>query len=227
MFSGATGTFTPDLIVEVTTVCDRACPGCYSPTLRTREDPAVVLAQNPELFLSPQTLEDALQGLGEPVNGLSLRGGEPSRHPLLSALVEVSRRWTYTVWVETHARFLLHDNQYAAGWLETLHRTESIVKISYDRMHRLKAEQLRVVIDALEQSRVRWMIAITEPDHESFARTRAECAWIDDEHVIFQHKVTDHRLLVQPRLGTIDVAGRRRVRPTHRKSLELVSDAAA
>ncbi len=227
MSSGAAGTFSPDVIVEVTTVCDRACPGCYSPTLRTREDPAKVHAQNPELFLSPKALDHALGALAEPVGGLSLRGGEPSRHPLLSELVEVSHRWATTIWVETHARFLLTPSTYAAQWLETFHRTDTIVKISYDRMHRLREQQLRVVVEALEKSAVRWMVAITEPDHDSFLSTRAECAWIADEHVTFQHKVTDHRRLVQPRLGTIDVGGRRQVRPTHRKSLEVASNDAA
>lgn len=227
MFQGAMGAFAPDVIVEVTTVCDRACPGCYSPTLRTREDPAAVHARHPELFLSPEALERVLEDLGELPGGISLRGGEPSRHPLLAALVEVSRRWATTVWVETHARFLLQPSPLVAEWLRALHHTNAIVKISYDRMHGLKEQQLRVVTEALDRATVRWMIAITEPDHESFARTRAGCAFVPDERVVFQHKVTDHRLLVQPRLGTIDVGGRRRVRPTHRKSLELVDHDAA
>ena len=222
-FEAAAGTFAPDLIVEVTTVCDRACPGCYSPTLRTHEDIEATHRSHPELFMSPETLDLAIVDLGERPDGMSLRGGEPSRHPRLAALIEVAARHTHRVWVETHARWLLGNNRFAAEWLSVLVRTGSIVKVSYDRMHSLSEPQLRAVVKALDEARVRWSVAITEPDSASFAATRRECAWIEDERVIFQHKVRDHRLLVEPRLGTIDVAGRHRARPTHKKALEVAS----
>ncbi|WP_208349518.1 hypothetical protein [Pseudaestuariivita rosea] len=75
--------FDPELIVEVTSVCDLNCPGCYSPTLRTTEKPEITFAQYPDMFMLPRTLAQALFSLHPAPRRLSLRGGEPSRHPLL------------------------------------------------------------------------------------------------------------------------------------------------
>ncbi len=201
--------FQPDLVAEVTLSCDRRCPGCYSPTLVTQDDPRQVIEARPELFLLPEVLDRLLGGLDEPALTVALRGGEPSRHPLLAALVEVAARHAQVVWVESHARWVLKEPAWSAGWLETLARTEAVLKISYDRMHALKPATLREITTRLDRSRVAWNVAITEPTEGEFLRARAACPWIPEEYFIFQKKVRNHNELVHPRLGTIDPTGGR------------------
>ncbi|NVB40112.1 hypothetical protein G6O69_19860 [Pseudenhygromyxa sp. WMMC2535] len=221
-FSPLAERFSPDLIVEVTSVCDRKCPGCYSPTLRTTDDLEETFRARPELFLDARTLSAALAQLPEMPGGIALRGGEPSRHPALESLIVASRRFSARVWVETHARWLLEPDALGRRWLAVLRDTGSIVKISFDRMHALRREQLEAVCETLGAHGVDWIIAITEPTLEKFSISRQACAWVDDDKVVFQEKVTDHRLLVQPRLGTLDVGGSLQRQPTAKLSLRVV-----
>lgn len=206
--------FNPELIVEVTSVCDLNCPGCYSPTLRTTEKPEVTLSQHPDMFLSPETLATALSNLHPQPRSLSLRGGEPSRHPLLAELIRVSADVCETVWVETHARWLAVDDARRDEWVRVFRETNAIVKVSFDKMHHLRTDVLRQISNVLETEDLRWMIAITEPDEASFDKTRRRCDWIEDRRITFQKFVTDHRLLVSPPLGTLSVAGRLQTQPT-------------
>ncbi|NSX55807.1 4Fe-4S cluster-binding domain-containing protein [Parasulfitobacter algicola] len=206
--------FDPELIVEITSVCDLNCPGCYSPTLRTTEKPEITLAQHPDMFMQPAALAKALSNLNPTPRSLSLRGGEPSRHPLLADLIRVSADVCETVWVETHARWLAVNDDRRRDWIQTFKQTNAIVKVSFDKMHHLRTDILRDITDVLEAEDLRWMIAITEPDQASFQKTRNRCDWVEDHRITFQEFVTDHRLLVSPPLGTLSVAGRLQTQPT-------------
>lgn len=202
--------FAPDLIVEVTSVCDRACPGCYSPTLRTKEAPELTFLEHPEMYLGAEPLDAVLEELGGVVRTVSLRGGEPSRHPLLAELVAVARLRGLEVIIETHARWVLDDHERTTRWLMAFADPGVSLKVSYDRMHGLKPMELQRVLGRLDGAGVRWSIAITEPTFDAFLKTRAQCHGVPDERIVFQHKVTDHRLLVHPPLGTVDVGGTRK-----------------
>lgn len=215
--------FAPDLIVEVTTVCDRNCPGCYSPTLRTKNDIDETFRERPELFLHAPMLASVLEGMPAIPGGIALRGGEPSRHPGLESLVVTSRRYTDRVWVETHARWLIDPKPRGLRWLEVFRETGTIVKISFDRMHALRREHLSRICDAIDAHEVDWIIAITEPTPAEFATARQGCAWVPDEKVVFQEKVTDHRLLVQPRLGTLDITGNMQKQPTYKEAFRVIA----
>ncbi len=213
--------FTPDLVVEVTSVCDLNCPGCYSPTLRTTEDPEKTYREHPEMFLSADQLREAVLGMPIQPESMSLRGGEPSRHPELASVIEVAAETTSKVWVETHARWLADDSPRRRRWVEVLRATNTIVKVSFDKMHHLRTDVLQRITDTLEAENLRWMIAITEPDLPSFERTRQRCHWVGDERIHFQQWVTDHRLLVHPPLGTLTVVGQVQAHPTAKDVIEL------
>jgi organic radical activating enzyme len=213
-------TFLPDLIVEVTSVCDRACPGCYSPTIRSSAAPDTLLREHPDAYLSPERLGKAFRDLNERDLRVSLRGGEPSRHAQLLDLVATADEFCKETYVETHARWLLTDEPHVAIWLAGFREFQTVVKVSFDRMHSLSHEQLRAITDRLSEAQVRWVVAITEPTAQDFERTRALCPWVPEDKLIFQEKVRDHRLLVEPRLGTVSVDGSRKQRLTTKSAMK-------
>src|SRR5262245_6815867 len=175
--------FEPDILVEVTTVCDRACPGCYSPTVRSKDAPAVVYARYPERFLAPSVLGRELAALGESGLVIALRGGEPSRHPGLADVVRVASRYARTLYVETHGRWVVERTLESLRLVEALAAPEAIVKISFDAMHGMRPALLREAIATLDRAGAAWVVAITEPDDVAFARTRATCDWIADARI--------------------------------------------
>ena len=67
--------FTPELIVEATTVCDRACNGCYAPNVVSKEDATLLLKNSPSLFLTQEKLASTLSLLPEIPRNISVRGG--------------------------------------------------------------------------------------------------------------------------------------------------------
>jgi organic radical activating enzyme len=145
---------------------------------------------------------------------VSLRGGEPSRHPQLADLIKVSAQICETVWVETHGRWLCDESETRKEWIDAFKSTGAIVKVSFDRMHHLRTDLLKRITDCLERNDLRWMIAITEPDQASFDKTRQRCDWVPKERISFQKLVTSHNLLVNPPLGTLSVNGYLQAQPT-------------
>lgn len=203
--------FQPDLIVEVTTVCDRQCAGCYAPNVVTREQPKDLYVKNPEWYLSPTQLCVALDSLPSLKNSshvISLRGGEPSRHPELFKLLEVLKsRSEGSLFLETHARWLMPDSFIEPALIRVLSETETTVKISFDRMHGLNRMELKQITSRLDSLGISWCVAITEKSQIEYESTRLLCEWIGDEKFIFQPKVSFKDQLVRPQIGVIHVNG--------------------
>jgi hypothetical protein len=212
---GTTGTcgyfkFAPELIVEVTMVCDRACTGCYSPNLVSRERAEIVQMRRPSLFLNPDVLRERLSDITfstkRQLRSLTFRGGEPTRHPELPALVDLSLRFTRRLFVETHARWLLPGEDAgldADAIMATLARRSVTLKISFDSMHETSAAELKELLERLDRRRVNWLIAITEPDDESIATCRASCVWVPDSKIVRQQKAVRASELNTPPLGVM------------------------
>ena len=205
-------TFQPDLVVEATAVCDRQCAGCYAPNVISREAPIEMLARRPDLFLAPATLQAALQShlqqRSTPIRIVGIRGGEPTRHPHLTDILSALRSNTdAAIYLETHGRWLLSDTP-NTELLTALAAHHSIVKLSFDRMHGLAADELRDLTRRLSQSGVAWCVAITEQDEAAFSNTRATCSWIDDNRLFYQPKVYSAAALLRAECSVISVSGR-------------------
>lgn len=111
-------TFNPDLIVEVTSVCNRACSGCYAPNIVTNKPATDFFEKNPELFLRISGLNNAFNQIPVRPYLTTIRGGEPSLHPQLDTLLLISQRKSYQVMLETHARWPLVVSE--EGYFENL-----------------------------------------------------------------------------------------------------------
>jgi len=199
--------FSPALIVETTSVCDRACAGCYAPNLVSKESPAQVLKSMPHLFLKPESLTLALSHF-DGIDSVALRGGEPTRHPLLANLIQISSANAQTVYIETHGRWLLDEaNAHTEDLLSVIKSTGAVVKLSFDSMHGLAAEDLKVATDRLASRDIGFLVAITEPDEASFQRSLFLCSFIPKNKIVFQNKIFVSEQLIQPKLGVIGVDG--------------------
>ncbi len=204
--------FQPDLIVEATAVCDRQCAGCYAPNVISREAPSEMMTRRPDLFLSPeqlrQTLQAFLQHTPTPVHIVGIRGGEPTRHPHLTGILSIIRSLSSAaIYLETHGRWLINDEPYVE-LLRALAGTRTIVKLSFDRMHGLSADELRTLTRCLDQHRVAWCVAITESSEAAFSSSRAACSWVSDDQIFYQPKVEVATKLLRAGCSVISVNGR-------------------
>jgi len=199
-------TFNPDLIVEVTGVCDRACAGCYAPNLISQFTPEELFLTKPEMFLTTKQLTTTLTELTSKPESIALRGGEPSRHPFLTDLLDVAHKYSRNVFVETHGRWILNKTE-SAHIIQTCAKLGTVLKISFDRMHGLSADELLAITNRLTQGSVDWVIAITEINENEFTMTRNLCDWIPTEKIIYQKKASSLHDLIEPRIGVIKLNG--------------------
>ncbi len=213
---GATvNTFQPDLIVEVTGACNRACSGCYAPNV-VAKDSTEVFAKRPELFLKTEALNDVLSEM-VPVEIASIRGGEPTLHPELPSIINMVAIRAKEVFLETHARWLMEENFIPyLGLLKAIKDNGTIVKISFDKMHGLKAEELQRITHFLNWHDVDFRIAITEPTLADYMETRSLCGFIKDEKIIYQSMAISADELVKPTVGTINVRGELKATLNHK-----------
>lgn len=217
---GATmNTFQPDLIVEVTGACNRACSGCYAPNV-VAKDATEVFAKHPELFLRTEALNNALNEIPA-VSIASIRGGEPTLHPELPSILKMVASRAKEVFLETHARWLMADDFIPyLNLLKAITDNGIIVKISFDKMHGLTVEELHRIIHFLGWHEVDYRIAITEPTLADYMVTRSLCSFIKDEKVIYQPKASSADELVKPTIGTINVRGKLKATLNHKFDIE-------
>lgn len=196
--------FHPDLIIEVTSVCDRHCVGCYAPNLVSKIDPEQLFLDRPELFIDPKVLEKQLPTLA-PLGLVAIRGGEPTRHPRLHEILQLCSQGATEVYLETHGRWIGGP----LGELEGLcSQLGIVVKISFDRMHGTSVSELQRMTSILNLKGIPWVVAITEPNDDSFAQVRAMCDWVSEDQVIFQKKAVSLSDLITPSRGVIKTDGK-------------------
>ncbi|HXH76162.1 MAG TPA: hypothetical protein VNJ08_14425 [Bacteriovoracaceae bacterium] len=200
--------FQPDLIIEVTSACNRACTGCYAPNVVTNVPSNDFYKENPELFIGISALNRAFNHLDTIPYLTTVRGGEPSLHPKLAILLLMIQRHSSQIMLETHGRWLLPEkvSDYQE-LIEAIRSLSIIVKVSFDKMHKLSTESLNTITDFLEASGIDYRIAITEDSIGEFIVTKTLCSWIDDSKIIFQQKASSVMGLVQPTLGVINTKG--------------------
>ena len=201
--------FQPDLILEVTSICDRRCKGCYAPNAVSQEDAETLFNSNPSFFLQTEKLKKTLEGLSQnKISSISLRGGEPSRHPKLGELLEVIRSFNASdIFVETHGRWILEESESTSQLIQACKDTNCILKISFDQMHGLKPEKLKAILDRITSAKIQYAVAITESTNEKFVVSRGFCDWVPNDKIIYQAKAVNSQDLLQPRVGVIGVNG--------------------
>lgn len=200
--------FQPDLIVEATSLCDRACSGCYAPNVISKK-PERLYESRPELFLNPQTADSALRAIqNNDLSLISIRGGEPTLHPEIVSIISSCAKCGSLVMLETHGRWLLPENvQPYAGLVSVLAELRVAVKLSFDSMHGLSVPQLSAISKYLQENSIRLFVAITEQDEQSFNAVRSGCTQISDAQIIFQKKARDLESLIRPKFGVLGVTG--------------------
>lgn len=204
--------FQPDLIIEATSTCDRHCPGCYAPNAISSQNALQLLTEKPQWFLSVMALEKAFQSLSTEADlstrTISVRGGEPTRHPRLFELLKTLRARTKgMIYLETHGRWV-SSAEVNTVLLDAIAETNAIVKISFDQMHGLSSAALQEITTSLDQRGVSWCVAITESTDADFARARSQCAWVTNDQIFFQEKARTSEGLVRPTIAAISVEGR-------------------
>lgn len=204
-------TFNPDLVVEVTSACNRSCSGCYAPNVVSSKSAQDLMATQPSLFLNVQELERQIMFWEETLpETVSFRGGEPSLHPHISEILTLNRYFAKTLVLETHARWLLKEQRDEYQNLITAIITNNvIVKISFDSMHRLNADKLKEITNFLNEIGVRYLVAVTEKNETDYLATKALAPWVIESSFIFQKKAETVDELIQPRMGIINVSGKK------------------
>lgn len=201
-------TFIPDLIIEVTSACNRACIGCYAPNVVSNEGALELYRKNPNLFLKTTVLKTALSELRTLPLLTAIRGGEPSLHPEIQTLLVLASKYSSHVMLETHARWLLPESAPEnKETIRVIRENNIIVKISFDKMHGMKKHELQKITDFLSWNEIDYRIAITESSLADYLMTRSLCSWIEEGKIIFQQKAKDERGLIKPSIGTINVRG--------------------
>jgi organic radical activating enzyme len=198
--------FCPDLIIEVTSICDRACSGCYANNIISNKSKLETLRKFPNLFLDPDSAEKLIVNLDSIPNTISFRGGEPTRHPMLSRIIKDTYKHTGAeLYLETHGRWLLEQTD--CELIDALKETQCIVKISFDKMHEITEAALRKMTCSLENARIQFVIAITEKDRTAFKVTRAKCHWIPEAKIVYQRKANNMSELPKPPMGVLNCTG--------------------
>lgn len=214
--------FTPDVVVEVTKACDRMCRGCYAPNILINSSTPdhVRAGLAPSIFLEPLALETGLARLcgTSTVNGLAIRGGEPTLHPDLPLLLQKAAPYARSTYLETHGRWLVNPRagDFRDNLMGALRRNSVILKISFDRMHQITAQKITDMVRIADAHGIRWTIAITEESESEAQNIRNEVDWVPDNQIFFQRKAKKSLDLVRPRLGTITSLGTIQARPTNR-----------
>jgi len=206
-------TFLPDLIVEVTRACDRQCRGCYAPNVLL--DAATTGDANlPEgLFLTEQALASHLAVLDhhdQRAGIVAIRGGEPSLHPRLPALIGIAADFADQVFIETHGRWLssVSPGSRQTEILQACRDTGAVLKISFDHMHGLSEGKIKPLLRTVELHGVAWILAVTEKSQADALEFLSAAPWINQDQVIFQAKAERASELIKPRLGVISPSGR-------------------
>lgn len=198
-------TFLPDLVIEVTGACNKACKGCYAPNIVSGERPEALFEKRPDLFISIVELNRSFHETGRISGVTSIRGGEPTLHPNLPIILTMVKCHAYQVVLETHGKWLLEESN--SELLQSIKENQVIVKISFDKMHGTKADDLLKMTDYLNREKISYWIAVTEESLSDFMHTRNLCSWVDDRNIIFQPKASSEDELMKPTIGTVNVRG--------------------
>ncbi len=197
--------FEPDLIIEATNACNKACRGCYAPNVIVSEDSQSNGVSN----LTVTTLEHLWPSS---VGVVAIRGGEPTLNPRISELIASASQRCERVYLETGGDWIKPGH----GLLKVLSATGCIVKLSVDSMHESRKEALLKNLETLRLAGVPSAVAITERSNESFDTSIGLLPSDFNGEIFVQQKATKVSDLIRPRLGVISAKGEFRETVTNR-----------
>jgi organic radical activating enzyme len=190
--------FQPDLIIEATNACNRACQGCYAANILVNKNQVSPSAK----FLRLDDLDSAFGNIGH-TSLTSIRGGEPSIHPDIDKILGIAAKNSKIVVLETHGRWIKPD----ATLLAVCKELGIHIKVSFDSMHGLSADQLYDLHTTLAARSIKYLVAITESSYATFIASRILCPWISNNQIIFQKKVKTLDELFKPTIGVVKTDG--------------------
>ncbi len=192
--------FNPDLVVEVTNVCNKSCPGCYAPNIITTKSNTKTNKNGK--FLRASDLENTWLNIPD-VDTVAIRGGEPTLNPeILNIISYISTRAKH-VYLETNGDWIKDGDDL----INSVKNSNLIVKLSVDSMHGSSIEETRKRIEKLKRHSIKSMIAVTEEDLTTF-ELFIEMHLSDFEGpILFQRKAKKIQDILKPRIGVLNTQG--------------------
>lgn len=191
--------FKPDLIIEVTNICNKSCKGCYALNVSEKETDKIKNLDPNVLYYSLRKTHH----LNE-IKTVSIRGGEPSLNPKLVEIMKVLKNFNFDkVYLETDGDWITTNSPL----LKNLIDMNITLKISADKMHNSDETTSDRRFQILNQYGLEFVVAITEKtldECEQFAIT-----YFPDlkNNFIFQIKKFSNDELIKPKYGVLNVDG--------------------
>lgn len=195
--------FQPDLIVEATNACNLDCKGCYSANL------LIGNAKNKEKIrnLNPIGFEDRLktvinlEGKDNPI--ITFRGGEPSLAPDIDKLIFIASRYSNNVFLESNGLWLLDSGGKFNKLLNSIIKTSSILKLSFDKMHNSKPQLVSKIIKKARDFNIDLSFGVTAKSEDEFLFIVDDLSLPGDVTTYYQEFAKDVLELKAPGLGVI------------------------
>jgi organic radical activating enzyme len=195
--------FLPDLIIEVTNQCDKRCVGCYAPNIFSAGPESSARAAAKNLSLVALERAWANHSVLNSARCIGIRGGEPTLNPEIVSILKFFDKVKADIYLETHGEWIDKDT----GFLGTLSKLKTIVKLSVDKMHESSFEQTINRIQLLSAYNIPHFIAVTASTLEEFYSTTSQIVTQPSCKFIFQRKSASFEHLVKPSIGVVTAGG--------------------
>ncbi|MBF0313776.1 MAG: EamA family transporter [Oligoflexia bacterium] len=194
--------YRPDVIIEATNFCNKRCAGCYAPN--------ALVDGGACKKLSPKIAAELIKGVQAKVKKrldlVFIGGGEPTANEELSAIISEIKPYINQVVIETNGQWLL-DKNFNQSLMDSIKGTGSIVKIGFDEMHGTPIEQLKIMLEKLDEEKIQYKIGITGNNTSDIKSIMEKLSFLSPSDFIFHKKVVETSKLTKARYGVINVRG--------------------
>lgn len=199
-------TFIPQLIVETTNACNMRCKGCYAENILINKG-----NKNKIKNLSPKKLANNLNEIFEKNSSnnpiITFRGGEPSLAPNIDEMINIASEYSNKVYLESNGLWLLEKSSKYEKLIETLKKTESVLKLSFDNLHNSKKVLTKKIIQAAKAHNLTLSFGITASSKNEYINIIEKLALPNDSIFYYQPLVKTTKELRPPELGVIKQNG--------------------
>lgn len=192
--------FRPDIILEVTNLCNMACSGCYAPNVLEKNKKA----KDHIKHLTLRELEDNWPAVGY-VKKVAIRGGEPTLNPGIGKILSFIKGKADEIYLETNGRWL----ECSTDFLKIIKENKTTIKFSFDKMHGVRISEKNNLLKSLIKENFRLSIAITTNTFDEFMLEYEEIDsdLLSEIEVFWQKKAFKIEDLVSPTFGVISKNG--------------------